>query len=137
MSLPTNIIFAARHLLTQGYAEIARDRARLSQSDLSVLLVVYDQPGITAKVLAERLGRVKTTVSRSVSRLTALGLVRSETDILDGRLHDLFLTTEGHAITQRAANRVREEIERLTDDMTSENVEVLNVFLTGLISNEQ
>jgi len=132
MSLPLEIIYAARHLLDVGYADIARDHPRLSQSDLSVLLSVHDEPGLTAKQLAKRLGRDKTTVSRSVASLIGEGFVRSEIDSLDGRRRNLFLTTEGLDLTGPPARRIREEVDGLTDHLTSERVDTIREFLRNL-----
>ncbi|MFV1981481.1 MAG: MarR family winged helix-turn-helix transcriptional regulator [Rhodothermia bacterium] len=133
MSLSMHIIYAARHLLDVGHSDVVRDHPGLSQSDLSVLLSVHDEPGLTAKHIAKLLGRDKTTVSRSVAGLIRDGFIRSEIDSLDGRRRNLFLTEEGLGPTRQAANRIREEIERLTDHMTSEHVDMLNDFLRNLL----
>ena len=126
------IIYAARHLLDLGHADLVRDHPRLSQSDLSVLLSVYDKPGLTAKYLAKRLGRDKTTVSRSVAGLTREGFIRSEIDSLDGRRRNLFLTEEGLTLTGPPAKRIRKEIEGLTDRLTSKQADMIRDFLRNL-----
>jgi len=136
MTLPLDIIHAARHLLELGQAELASNHPRLSQSDLSVLLSVFDEPGLTANQLASRLGRDKTTVSRSVSGLINERLIRSEIDSVDGRRRNLFLTDAGLIATDPAIKRIQEETEKLTSRMTDEHVDMFTEFLQRIRKKE-
>ena len=85
MSLSLYIIQAGRQLLAQGYGELEGVGTNLSQSDLLILLSIYELPGLTANLLAGRLGRDKTTLSRSINKLIENGLVRFAINSLDGR----------------------------------------------------
>ena len=132
MTLSLEIIYAARHLLSLGHSIVADDPPSLSESDLSVLLSIYDEPGLTAKDLVSRLSRDKTTISRSVSRLLKGRFLRSEIDSLDGRRRNLFVTDSGRELTNRATIQLGEDIGRLTGRMPLENVEMIDDFLRRL-----
>lgn len=63
--------------------------------------------------LAERSGRDYTTVSRQVSKLEALGLVKREENSVDRRVRKVTITPQGRAMTDRV-DAARERLGRAT-----------------------
>ena len=112
MSIPILIVHTARQLLHRASREIADERQGLSESEVVHLLTIYHMSGLTLIELASLLARDKTTVSRGVAKLVGDGLVRTEIDSLDGRRKDLYLTEAGRVLTERAANRIQEDMEQ-------------------------
>lgn len=64
----------------------------------SLVLVIGRTEPTTASLLAEHEGVSAPSVSRSLNRLVALGLVSREVDQADGRVHRLRLTASGRKI---------------------------------------
>ncbi|GFE80339.1 transcriptional regulator [Steroidobacter agaridevorans] len=66
------------------------------------LLVSVERLGPIGLVdLADRAGRDYTTVSRQISRLEALGLVRREANTVDRRVRKVAITPQGKTMTNR------------------------------------
>jgi DNA-binding MarR family transcriptional regulator len=87
-------------------AAISLDRALFS------LLVGVERVGPIALVeLADRVGRDYTTVSRQVSKLEQLGLVKREPNTVDRRVRKVAITHRGKAMTSRI-DSARERIGR-------------------------
>ena len=89
-------------------AGISLDRA------LFPLLVAIERRGPIGVVdLADRVGRDYTTVSRQVSKLEDLGLVRREEAAADRRVREAIVTLKGQAMTD-AVDAARDRIGRRT-----------------------
>jgi DNA-binding MarR family transcriptional regulator len=90
------------------------------------LLVSVEKIGPLPLVeLADRLGRDYTTVSRQVSRLERLGLVKREALSVDRRVRKVAITTDGKAATKRIDAARERVIRKLLESWTSEEIEVL------------
>jgi DNA-binding MarR family transcriptional regulator len=83
-----------------------RDAAMLESAGLTLeralfpLLVLIGKYGPIGVVdLATRVGRDYTTVSRQLTRLQELGLVRRRADSVDGRTREAIVTSQGRAAT--------------------------------------
>ena len=90
------------------------------------LLVGVERLGpIPLVELADRTGRDYTTVSRQVSRLEELGLVKREENATDRRVRKVAITPQGKAMTNRV-DAARERIGRaIFDSWEAEEVEAL------------
>ena len=90
------------------------------------LLVGVERLGpIPLVELADRTGRDYTTVSRQVSRLEELGLVKREENATDRRVRKVAITPQGKAMTNRV-DAARERIGRaIFDSWEPEEVEAL------------
>lgn len=76
------------------------------------LLVGIERRGpIPLVELADRAGRDYTTVSRQVSRLEELGLVKREEHVMDRRVRKVAITAQGKSMTNRIDN-ARERVGR-------------------------
>lgn len=101
-------------------ARISLDRA------LFPLLVGVQRVGPIGLVdLAERAGRDYTTVSRQVSKLEALGLVKREENSVDRRVRKVAITPQGKTMTDRV-DAARERMGRtIFDSWEPQDVEAL------------
>ena len=90
------------------------------------LLVGVERVGPIGLVeLAERSGRDYTTVSRQVSKLEELGLVRREENPVDRRVRKVAITPQGKAMTNRI-DKARERFARqIFDSWEPQDVEAL------------
>lgn len=77
------------------------DFLALCNNDISVLALLKDYPGETAKQISVRLNLPKTTVVTAVSRLVKRGYIRREQNSQDGREQLLMLTDLGEMVNQQ------------------------------------
>ena len=85
-----------------------------------ILMVLWEDDGLTQTQLAERLGVQPPTVTRMVQRMEASGLLKRRACRSDARISHIFLTQRGHEVrpgVERVWERLEEE---LTNGMTRE-----------------
>lgn len=85
----------------RGLADSRREETPLSLTDQSIVMAVAEQPGIRSIDIARIFRLNRSTVSRQLAALTALGIVR-EVPGETGRGRPLELTVEGADIYRRA-----------------------------------
>jgi DNA-binding MarR family transcriptional regulator len=102
--------------LPQRDAFMVRAAGISLEQALFPLLVGVERVGPIALVeLADRAGRDYTTVSRQVSRLEVLGLVKREEHAVDRRVRKVAITPQGKAMTNRV-DAARERMARVIFD---------------------
>jgi DNA-binding MarR family transcriptional regulator len=98
------------NLTARPFHERFGRRLHMSLSEWRVLLVVADQPGITAQDLADYIGLDKMSVSRAVRGLAARKRLAREASARDRRRLHLYLTEEGwRAYEEIASSGVQRE----------------------------
>ena len=97
-----------------------------------LLALLQDAGPLRASDLVARLGLDKSTVSRQVSSLVALGLVSREADPADGRAQVLSTSTEGAARLSRIRDARRARWEADLADWPAEDVDMLGELLARL-----
>lgn len=95
-------VYAAAHAFGRAY------RMLLNQHDLTypqylVLLVLWEEEGLTVKEIGERLFLDSGTLTPLLKRLEASGRVRRARDRADERQVSIFLTAEGRALRDQLA----------------------------------
>jgi DNA-binding MarR family transcriptional regulator len=78
----------------RGLVDARAEEPRLSITDQSIVMAIADEPGIRSTDIARMFRLNRSTVSRQLSALIALGLVQ-ETPSASGRGRPLELTAEG------------------------------------------
>ncbi|HEX2906068.1 MAG TPA: MarR family transcriptional regulator [Phototrophicaceae bacterium] len=73
---------------------------RLPPNQVKGLHIIYHDPGISQKKLAEILGITPAAISAAVRELETLALVERKADTEDARLMRLYLSDSGQAIIQ-------------------------------------
>ncbi|SDY46603.1 transcriptional regulator, MarR family [Geodermatophilus africanus] len=97
-----------------------------------LLALLQDTGPLRASDLVARLGLDKSTVSRQVSTLVALGLVTREADPADGRAQVLRTSPEGAARLSRIRDARRARWEADLADWPAEDVDTLGELLARL-----
>ncbi len=100
-----------------------------------VLFHLRHSPGMTQKELAAALGVAPATLSVSIRRMEAAGLVERRSDATDLRLQRLFLTEEGKAIDDRCAKGRDFLIAAQFADFSPEDIDALDGLLSRMIAN--
>jgi DNA-binding MarR family transcriptional regulator len=88
--------------------ELARRRFPIKAEQFAALVYVWDEDGEPQRVLAEKLYRDKTTVTRLVTELESMGLIRRVPGQEDGREKRLFLTERGRKLMAQVTELVQE-----------------------------
>ena len=97
-----------------------------------LLALLQDTGPLRAGDLVARLGLDKSTVSRQVATLVALGLVTREADPADGRAQVLSTSPEGAARLSRIRDARRARWEADLADWPAEDVDTLGELLARL-----
>ncbi len=97
-----------------------------------LLALLQDAGPLRASDLVARLGLDKSTVSRQISTLVALGLVTREADPADGRAQVLSTSPEGAARLSRIRDARRARWEADLADWPTEDVATLGELLARL-----
>ncbi len=119
--------------------KLALDQHPLQDSGVTMpQLVLLDRvaasPGCGIQEVASGLGLTAPTVSVSVRRLEAAGLLERRPDPQDGRAIQLFLTAQGQALHERALAFRRAKMQRLLAGLTAEEGAALLTSLEKAIN---
>lgn len=96
--------------------------AQLNVNQLRALNLIYREPGISQKVLADRLGVTSASVSVNIGKMLEADLIERSHDADDGRVMCLYLGAQG-----------RELVRQVEDGQ----VQVIAELLNGLPLDEQ
>ena len=102
--------------------ETPDEMEQLNVNQLRALNLIYHEPGISQKVLADRLGVTSASVSVSISKMLDADLVERRHDADDGRVMCLYLGKQGRELVRK---------------VESEQVQVIAELLNGLLLEEQ
>jgi len=106
----------------------------VTMPQLTLLDWISASPGCGVQDIATGLGLTAPTVSVSVRRLEAAGLVERRPDPQDGRAIQLLLTAQGQALHQRARAFRREKMQRLLAGLSGQERATLLSLLERAIS---
>jgi DNA-binding MarR family transcriptional regulator len=105
-------LYAATNAVTRAYRPML-GRLGLTYPQYILLMVLWENDGLTVSELGGRLDLPSHAISPMLDRLSASGLLTRGRDDLDGRLVRVWLTCEGKALEERAA-----EVQRGVVDCT-------------------
>src|SRR5690242_17480595 len=95
-------LYAATRAMVQAYQPLLGPLG-LTYPQYLVLLVLWEQDGLSVKQLGERLYLDSGTLTPLLKRLEAAGLVRKERSAPDARVVTVTLTPAGRRLKRRAA----------------------------------
>ena len=133
--LAVALLFVGRHLLEKATAEMAAKGSAFTEADPAFLLALKAFPSSSQTKIASVIGRDKTTLSRTVSRLEQLGLVHSRIDPIDGRRKTLDLTDKALSIATPAFRSVADRLTEVVSSLSPEE-EILARRLIDLFMEE-
>ncbi len=102
-----------------------------------ILFHLHHQPGMTQKQLADALGVAAPTLSVSIRRFEAEGLVERRCDERDLRRQRLYLTPKGKALDERCAKGRDFLIGAQFDGFSEEDLDMLGGLLDRMTENLQ
>lgn len=88
--------------------ELSRRGFPIKAEQFAGLVYIWDEDGEPQRVLAEKLYRDKTTVTRLVTELESLGLIKRVPGQEDGREKRIFLTERGKKLMAEVTQLVQE-----------------------------
>lgn len=101
----------------------------LTLRDVRLLLLIQEQSGLTVTELVERSFMERTTVSKGVTKLNQLGLVKRNPIISDARHIGLTLTSRGEEIARQASEIALKGINGMLSVLTPTEREVFETAL--------
>ena len=98
------------HSLFQGIdEEIAK--LKLTKMDLFILLIVALREGVTMTELAQEVGTSKVQISRWITNLEQMNLVKRQHNTKNRRMVNVYLTSEGKAIHSKRKLQFERKLE--------------------------
>jgi DNA-binding MarR family transcriptional regulator len=86
--------------------------------EFTILALVDENPGVSAKRLAQALAVTAPNITVWIDRLESRGLVRRERNETDRRAQHIFATDEGATLAREAAHRLRESEQNALASLT-------------------
>lgn len=105
----------------------------LTMSQLRLLLLMRDRPGITSGALAERFAVHPSTITGHIDKLLRRGLVHREEDEQDRRLQHNYLSEEGADLVGRIERTAGQFLIGLLERLSPAQVQRLTVALKDLL----
>ncbi len=107
------------HCLFQGIdEEIAK--LKLTKMDLFILLIVALREGVTMTELAQEVGTSKVQISRWITNLEQMNLVKRQHNTKNRRMVNVYLTSEGKAIHSKRKLQFERKLEENFATLPSE-----------------
>lgn len=107
------------HSLFQGIdEEIAK--LKLTKMDLFILLIVALREGVTMTELAQEVGTSKVQISRWITNLEQMNLVKRQHNTKNRRMVNVYLTSEGKAIHSKRKEQFERKLEENFATLPSE-----------------
>lgn len=101
------------------------DFLALCSNDISILALLEEYPGETAKQISIRLNLPKTTVVTAVSRLVKRGFIIRQRNLQDGREQLLMLTDSGKMVNEEHKQYEKRFLEGFMSLFHEEDYEIL------------
>ena len=128
---------ASRAVLKRINQELARGGFPITSEQFSVIVHVWDKNGRPQYLLAERLFKDKTTMTRLVAGLESLGLIQRHPGHKDGREKNVFLTDEGKKMMSQVGDLVLEILENAQKGIDKHDLKVCKDVLRRFHKNLQ
>ena len=114
---------------------VARYDLTTAQADMLILLFHNKGTPMCQKDIEERLGLKNPTVTGTLKRLEAKGLVHSGFDSADRRVKSVYLTAEGWGFISAVREHNAQMEQRITAGMDAQEVECLRLLLRRVLEN--
>ena len=137
LALTDGIGFRLSRIVRSRRRDWAEELATLGVTppQASALRAINECPGISLRALARTLGSDPMSIKRCVDHLEREGIVRSTESLGDRRLRVLTLTAPGRALIRRIDTRVRQDEQRLRDEFSPAEYDLMLVVLDRLEEN--
>ena len=115
--------------------ELSRKGFPIKAEQFAALVYIWDEDGEPQRVLAEKLYRDKTTVTRLVTELESLGYVRRVTGQEDAREKRICLTESGKQLMAEVTRLVQDILELAQKGIDPYKIEVCKEVLRAIREN--
>jgi DNA-binding MarR family transcriptional regulator len=115
--------------------ELSRRGFPIKAEQFAALVYIWDEDGQPQRVLAEKLYRDKTTVTRLVTELESLGYVKRVTGQEDAREKRISLTESGRQLMAEVTNLVQEILEVAQKGIDPEKIDICKEVLRAIKQN--
>ena len=126
---------AAGAMRKQIGRELARKGFPIKAEQFAALVYIWDEDGQPQRVLAEKLYRDKTTVTRLVSDIEALGFIQRVPGHEDGREKRLFLTKSGKELMAQVTQLVQRVLEAAQEGISPDDLRACKDVLRRVRQN--
>ncbi|MBC7264066.1 MAG: MarR family transcriptional regulator [Chloroflexi bacterium] len=117
------------------HAHTVLDQLGLYRGQHFVLAALWEQEGLTQSELAERTMVRPATMTASLQRMEAAGLIERRPDPHDQRVMRVYLTEAGRALKESVNAAWRALEERTFEGFTPQEQEQLRCFMLHIIAN--
>lgn len=100
-----------------------------------IILLLKEKDGLAPGKIAEELGVSAPTIAKSISRLTARGILVRRVDKSDRRRASVHLTNVGHSIVKTIRKAQRKWQKKLLKDISSGDKQILISQLDQILTN--
>lgn len=118
--------------VNQSLAKIYAKQFNISVYEWRVITALGNWAPLSASAVGERTRMDKVRVSRAVSRLMELGLVKRQQDKLDRRRFDLRLSAKGARVYQQALPLARDSEQQLLQAINAREQSALDKMISKL-----
>jgi len=132
---PTVLLVWAANRFNRSASRHYQDKFGISAMDWRMLVMLCKEPGVPVSAASPQIGYDKGAVSRSLARLTELGLARSEVQGTNARNRLWFLTDEGLKLHNQVLASALGRQRKLLKGFTMDEVVTFNAMLKKFIRN--
>jgi len=132
---PTVLLVWAANRFNRSASRHYQDTFGISAMDWRMLVMLCKEPGVPVTAASPQVGYDKGAVSRSLARLTELGLARSEVQGTNARNRLWFLTDKGLALHNKILESALARQQKVLKGFTMDDVIALNAMLKKIMQN--
>jgi DNA-binding MarR family transcriptional regulator len=115
--------------------ELARKGYPIGAEQFAALIYVWDADGEPQRVLAEKMYRDKSTVTRLVTQLEAMGLIQRVPGKQDTRERRIFLTEQGKGLMKKVTQLVQQILQLCVKGIDQNDLDICKTVLRRVRQN--
>lgn len=131
------IISRAKNLMTQSLQHAFNEKSnfKVTVEQWAILIVLWEEDGISQTLLAERALKDKPTTTRMLTILERRGVIVRRRDETDKRAYKIFLTDEGYADMEQLIPLAVQVLQKAETSLAEQEVTELKRMLKIFINN--
>lgn len=130
------LIVRAKSLLESNlHQEIKAKNHKITVQQWSILIVLWEEEGISQKILAQKAFKDNPTTTRIISLLEKQGIIKRKRNNKDTRIQQVYLTQKGKQITKDIIDPAQKVLNKAQQGLTAEELVDLKRMLNLLNQN--
>jgi DNA-binding MarR family transcriptional regulator len=134
-SFPVLMMTCVKHLRESLNAYFIEAGQSVTTEQWLILTFLAHQDGVSQQHLANRYDRSKVSTMALLKKLEKNGLIIRKPDPVDGRSNLVYLTSEGRALQHSLIPLAKENITRMSKNVSPEDIEQLKSILRKITKN--